>query len=163
MLFCFNLFVSLGRWKINERLRENALVFLVLLESYLTDLDIDMMHTVVQYCRKISCLPSIFVLGHDFYFLLVSPLCFIFLFPMEVFLKFETGCNLLITIVSLCIVCATLISKWWFKISGLLNCSFFCNMQSDDEREMCARTIYCTNIDKKVYLLLEKLQNKYFW
>jgi hypothetical protein len=23
-------------------------------------------------------------------------------------------------------------------------------MQSDDEREMCARTIYCTNIDKKV-------------
>ena len=23
-------------------------------------------------------------------------------------------------------------------------------MQSEDEREMCARTIYCTNIDKKV-------------
>jgi hypothetical protein len=27
---------------------------------------------------------------------------------------------------------------------------FFCDLQSDDEREMCARTIYCTNIDKKV-------------
>ncbi|AQK42243.1 Polyadenylate-binding protein-interacting protein 10 [Zea mays] len=26
----------------------------------------------------------------------------------------------------------------------------FCALQSDDEREMCARTIYCTNIDKKV-------------
>jgi hypothetical protein len=24
-------------------------------------------------------------------------------------------------------------------------------MQSDDEREMCTRTVYCTNIDKKVY------------
>jgi len=24
------------------------------------------------------------------------------------------------------------------------------DLQSDDEREMCARTIYCTNIDKKV-------------
>ena len=23
-------------------------------------------------------------------------------------------------------------------------------MQSEDEREMCARTVYCTNIDKKV-------------
>ena len=23
-------------------------------------------------------------------------------------------------------------------------------MQSDDEREMCSRTVYCTNIDKKV-------------
>lgn len=23
-------------------------------------------------------------------------------------------------------------------------------MQSDDEREMCTRTVYCTNIDKKV-------------
>lgn len=25
-------------------------------------------------------------------------------------------------------------------------------IQSEDEREMCARTIYCTNIDKKVFL-----------
>lgn len=24
------------------------------------------------------------------------------------------------------------------------------SMQSEDEREMCARTVYCTNIDKKV-------------
>lgn len=24
-------------------------------------------------------------------------------------------------------------------------------MQSEDEREMCTRTVYCTNIDKKVY------------
>jgi hypothetical protein len=29
----------------------------------------------------------------------------------------------------------------------------FCALQSDDEREMCARTIYCTNIDKKVWYL----------
>ncbi|PWZ04677.1 Polyadenylate-binding protein-interacting protein 12 [Zea mays] len=26
----------------------------------------------------------------------------------------------------------------------------FCALQTDDEREMCARTIYRTNIDKKV-------------
>jgi hypothetical protein len=30
------------------------------------------------------------------------------------------------------------------------NLSSCCDLQSDDEREMCARTIYCTNIDKKV-------------
>jgi hypothetical protein len=24
------------------------------------------------------------------------------------------------------------------------------SLQSEDERELCARTIYCTNIDKKV-------------
>ena len=27
-------------------------------------------------------------------------------------------------------------------------------IQSEDEREMCARTVYCTNIDKEVYALL---------
>lgn len=26
--------------------------------------------------------------------------------------------------------------------------------QNDDEREMCTRTIYCTNIDKKVFILV---------
>lgn len=38
-------------------------------------------------------------------------------------------------------------------VSGMLfkkSLPFFCDLQSDDEREMCARTIYCTNIDKKV-------------
>ena len=29
----------------------------------------------------------------------------------------------------------------------------WCLMQSEDEREMCSRTIYCTNIDKKVKML----------
>ncbi|RZR95938.1 hypothetical protein BHM03_00024849 [Ensete ventricosum] len=28
-------------------------------------------------------------------------------------------------------------------------CLFLC-FKSDDEREMCSRTVYCTNIDKKV-------------
>lgn len=31
---------------------------------------------------------------------------------------------------------------WCFTVCG--------KMQSDDEREMCSRTVYCTNIDKKV-------------
>lgn len=26
--------------------------------------------------------------------------------------------------------------------------------QNDDEREMCARTVYCANIDKKVHFLI---------
>lgn len=30
-------------------------------------------------------------------------------------------------------------------------------MQSEDEREMCARTVYCTNIDKKVDILIRDL------
>lgn len=34
-----------------------------------------------------------------------------------------------------------------FSMSNYLSTSVF---QSDDEREMCSRTIYCTNIDKKV-------------
>lgn len=43
----------------------------------------------------------------------------------------------------------------WPKISSVHSCSlFFCDVQSDDEREMCSRTVYCTNIDKKVFLLL---------
>lgn len=39
------------------------------------------------------------------------------------------------------------------SVEFLLSWSFdVCDkMQSDDEREMCSRTVYCTNIDKKVY------------
>lgn len=44
----------------------------------------------------------------------------------------------------------------------------YCGYQSEDEREMCARTIYCTNIDKKVvyqtfhffYLLIVRVAPK---
>lgn len=36
-----------------------------------------------------------------------------------------------------------------FLLSGSFNVYY--KMQSDDEREMCSRTVYCTNIDKKVY------------
>lgn len=132
--------------------------------NYLTDLDIVMMPTVVQHCWKISCLPSTFVLRHDFYYLPVSLLCYIFLFSMKVFLKFERACNLLITD-NYSFIVYVLLWYYTFIVQNLWSTkfSFFCNIQSDDEREMCARTVYCTNIDKKVYLFLEKLQNKYFW
>jgi hypothetical protein len=40
-----------------------------------------------------------------------------------------------------------------YLVWSLKSLPFFCDLQSDDEREMCARTIYCTNIDKKVCYL----------
>ena len=94
-----------------------------------------------------------------FYYLPVSLLCYIFLFSMKVFLKFERACNLLITD-NYSFIVFVLLWYYTFIVQNLWSTkfSFFCNIQSDDEREMCARTVYCTNIDKKVYLL-EKLKN----
>nr|GMD20501.1 polyadenylate-binding protein-interacting protein 12-like [Ipomoea batatas] len=45
---------------------------------------------------------------------------------------------------------------WSFDSLSVMSSCVVC-MQSEDEREMCARTIYCTNIDKKVTHLDVKL------
>lgn len=40
----------------------------------------------------------------------------------------------------------------------------FFYLQSEDEREMCARTVYCTNIDKKVWNFTSTVESiKFFY
>lgn len=46
---------------------------------------------------------------------------------------------------STCIIVHSFITK----IDGF-HCFLWCFIQSEDEREMCTRTIYCTNVDKNV-------------
>nr|GMD17085.1 polyadenylate-binding protein-interacting protein 11-like [Ipomoea batatas] len=48
------------------------------------------------------------------------------------------------------------VKVWSFDSLSVMSSCVVC-MQSEDEREMCARTIYCTNIDKKVTHLDVKL------
>ena len=43
--------------------------------------------------------------------------------------------------------CGLILTPYNFLFYFIYDCN---QMQSEDEREMCARTVYCTNIDKKV-------------
>lgn len=42
---------------------------------------------------------------------------------------------------------------WWLIVFIYFQIDSNFYLQNEDEREMCARTIYCTNIDKKVIFL----------